>query len=174
MSWQDILKNSVGNIYLKNMINGETGVDHALKRMCRAGKDNLIEKINDEFTEFDMNITVWYEAIKPPYYNDEVWYGMWSGEDPTPEVKEKGKRLVEIVKESQEICAGAKRQKEADKKTEEDKKKDLEILEYRKTQGFKEGETIDEWQERNNRPYWGESLSTEGGTSKWRDDRGYL
>lgn len=150
------------------MINGETGVDHALKRMCRAGKDNLIEKINNEFTEFDMNITVWYETIKPPYYNDEIWYGMWSPDEPTPEVKEKGKRLVEIVKESQEICAGAKRQKEADKKTEEDKKKDLEILEYRKTQGFKEGETIDEWQKRNNRPYWGEMLSSEDRSSGFR------
>ena len=154
MNWEDILKNSVGDIYLKNMINGETGVDHALKRMCRAGKDNLIAKINDEFTEFDMDITVWYEAIKPPYYRDEVWYGMWSGEDPTPEVKEKGKRLVEIVKESQEICADAKRQKATNKK-------DQEILEYRKRIGFKEGESIQDYEDRTNSPYWGHYLSTE-------------
>ena len=154
MSWQNILKNSVGQIYLKNMINGETGVNHALKRMCRAGKDNLVEKIDDEFTEFDMAITVWYETIKPPHFNHEVWYGMWSHEDPTPEVKEKGKRLVEIVKESQEICAGVKGQKEAEKK-------DAEILSYRKEEGFKEGESIDDFEDRTNSPYWGHRLSTE-------------
>ena len=119
MSWKEILKASILEVKLKQMVKdgdySHSKMAWAYKRMCKAGKDHVSEGLNG----INLDTDLMYGAIG--YALDANAYVRLDDESRISEFDDESSQIYKLLQEGLEICKKAKQTKLDEKRSEEDR-----------------------------------------------------